>query len=80
MSKKTTQCEGWHHTPAFVLGGEIGWHQCKADAVWMVTFRRHEKGKKPTRETLPACDACLEKCRKDETLKILISARIQPLT
>ena len=79
VSKKTErQCEGWIHTPAFVLGGEIGWHQCRNEAVWMVTFRR--KGKK--QETLPACDGCLERCRKGEDMEgltILITARIKAM-
>jgi len=54
--KKPVRCEGWIHTPAFVHGGTIGWHQCERDAVWRVTFKRGNK-----KQTLPACQGCYEK-------------------
>lgn len=58
---KQPQCEGWIHTPAFVLGGRIGWHQCEHAAIWQVTFKRGRK-----KETLPACQGCYEKLLKGE--------------
>jgi hypothetical protein len=71
------QCEGWIHTPAFVLGGSIGWHQCRRSAVWRVTFKREKEPK----QTLPACQGCYEKVLRGDDqdgAKVLKAERIQP--
>ncbi len=68
------RCKGWIHVPAFVLGGNIGWHQCANDAVWQVTFTRGKK-----KETLPACQWCYDKLLAGEDrdgAKALIARKI----
>jgi hypothetical protein len=51
------QCEGWTRTGIFQMGGTGRWEQCRAKAVYKITFTRAGERTK----TLPACENCFKK-------------------
>jgi len=58
-TKIKNQCEGWTRNGGAFTLGPVSWKQCENQGVFRIKFKDGE-----AIQTLPACQKCLDECRR----------------